>query len=210
MTRLVDLTVTLDPANRAKLPPPLAGAASVVAPTIEYLHPASQEGRDEFCVYLGCPARRSARWRGLGRGGADGHVVALRHARRRAAAQWFAHRGPPARTITDIALDELYRPGLVLDVRPWAKLGEEITIAMLDRGAGSHRSPHRGGRCGADPHGPGALHDDRSAVYAQPGISRAEHAAPYRQGATILGTDAVGWDLPFRVMAQKFSESGDK
>jgi hypothetical protein len=37
MTRLIDLTVTLDSDNRAKLPPPLAGAAGVVAPAIEYL-----------------------------------------------------------------------------------------------------------------------------------------------------------------------------
>ncbi len=53
MTRLIDLTATLDPANRAKLPPPLAGAAKVVAPAIEYLHPA-EKGRDAFCAYLGC------------------------------------------------------------------------------------------------------------------------------------------------------------
>ena len=50
MPRLIDLTATLDPANRAKLPPPLAGAAKVVAPAIEYLHPAEQKGRDEFCA----------------------------------------------------------------------------------------------------------------------------------------------------------------
>ena len=37
-----------------------------------------------------------------------------------------------ARTITDIPLEELYRPGLVLDVRPWAKPNEEITTEMLD------------------------------------------------------------------------------
>ena len=53
MPRLIDLTATLDPANRAKLPPPLAGAAKVVAPAIEYLHPADK-GRDAFCAYLGC------------------------------------------------------------------------------------------------------------------------------------------------------------
>jgi len=40
--------------------------------------------------------------------------------------------GKPSRTIADIALDELYRPWLVLDVRPWARGGEEITIDMLD------------------------------------------------------------------------------
>ena len=36
MIRLIDLTVTLDPDNRAKLPPQLASAAPVVAPAIDY------------------------------------------------------------------------------------------------------------------------------------------------------------------------------
>ncbi|HSO45809.1 MAG TPA: hypothetical protein VLQ47_09850 [Rhodoferax sp.] len=39
MTRLIDLTQTLDPANRARLPPQLAAAALVVSPKIEYFHP---------------------------------------------------------------------------------------------------------------------------------------------------------------------------
>ena len=29
-------------------------------------------------------------------------------------------------------------------------------------------------------------------------------------GATVLGTDAVGWDRPFAVMAQAFKDTGDK
>jgi kynurenine formamidase len=40
-------------------------------------------------------------------------------------------------------------------------------------------------------------------------MSRASTLHLTRQGATILGTDAVGWDLPFGVMAKKFQESKD-
>jgi kynurenine formamidase len=40
-------------------------------------------------------------------------------------------------------------------------------------------------------------------------MSRAGTLHLTRQGATILGTDAVGWDLPFGVMAEKFRETGD-
>jgi len=46
--------------------------------------------------------------------------------------------------------------------------------------------------------------------YMQPGMSRAGTLHLVNQGATILGTDAVGWDLPFAVMALKFKETGDK
>ena len=42
--RLIDLTVLLDPANRAKLPPALQHAAGVIAPRIEYNNPAEAGG----------------------------------------------------------------------------------------------------------------------------------------------------------------------
>jgi kynurenine formamidase len=46
--------------------------------------------------------------------------------------------------------------------------------------------------------------------FMQPGMSRASTLHLTSHGATILGTDAVGWDLPFGVMARKFKETGDK
>jgi kynurenine formamidase len=45
--------------------------------------------------------------------------------------------------------------------------------------------------------------------FMQPGMSRASTLHLTDQGATILGTDAVGWDLPFGIMARKFKETGD-
>ncbi|GAA5087027.1 kynurenine formamidase [Thermocatellispora tengchongensis] len=39
--------------------------------------------------------------------------------------------GKPARTISDISLDELFRPGMVLDVRRWVKPGAAIPIEGL-------------------------------------------------------------------------------
>lgn len=46
--------------------------------------------------------------------------------------------------------------------------------------------------------------------YAQPGMSRASTLHLTAQGATILGTDAVAWDLPFGVMAKKFQQTRDQ
>ena len=73
MTRLIDLTMTLDPANRAKLPPPLAGAAKVVTPAIEYLYPAEQKGRSRAGACAGSSRYvQASSWDVLPRGRWDG------------------------------------------------------------------------------------------------------------------------------------------
>jgi len=209
MTRLIDLTITLDPDNRTHLPARLAGAAKVVAPAIEYLHPAEHKGRDEFCQYLGCRHEDLPDGEGWGAevltdmsSHCGTHVDAPLHSGSQSG-------GRRARTITDIALDELYRPGLVLDVRPWAKPGQEITLEMLDAAlAATGRRIEQGDavliRTGQERY---TMTDPE--FYMQPGMSRAGTLHLVNQGATILGTDAVGWDLPFGVMAQRFKETGD-
>jgi kynurenine formamidase len=209
MPRLIDLSVTLDPENRGRLPPPLAGAAGVIAPSIEYLHPASDAGRDEFCRYLGCNHDDLPDGEGWGSevlndlsSHCGTHVDAPLHSGSRSA-------GAPARTITDIALEELYRPGLVLDIRPWARLGEEITIAMLDAALLATGTRINPGDAVLIRTGQERFTMSDAEYYRQPGMSRAGTLHLTRQGATILGTDAVGWDLPFGVMAQKFRETGD-
>jgi len=208
MTRLVDLTVTLDPANRAKLPPPLAGAAKVVAPAIEYLHPA-EKGRDEFCLYFGCKHEDLPEGEGWGSeiltdmsSHCGTHVDAPLHSGSRIG-------GQRARTITEVALDELYRPGLVLDVRPWAKRGEEITIEMLDAALAATGRRINEGDAVLIRTGQEAFTMVDPEFYMQPGMGRAGTLHLTLQGATILGTDAVGWDLPFGVEARKFKETGD-
>lgn len=50
---------------------------------------------------------------------------------------------------------------------------------------------------------------DDPEFYNQPGMSRDATLYLTGLGATILGTDAVGWDLPFGVMNARFRESGD-
>jgi kynurenine formamidase len=115
-----------------------------------------------------------------------------------------------ARTITDVALEELYRPGLVLDVRSWAEPAEEITCQMLDRAPeATGRRTNEGDavliRTGQERY---TMTD--TLFYAQPGMSRASALHLTAQGASILGTDAVALDLPFGVMAKKFQETRDK
>ncbi len=209
MTRLIDLTVTLDPDNRAKLPPPLAGAAGVVAPSIEYMHPAGEKGRDEFCRYLGCHHDDLIDGEGWGAevlndmsSHCGTHVDAPLHS-------GSIIDGKPARTITDIDLNELFCPGLVLDVRPWAKLGQEITIEMLDAALEKTGSKIEPGMAVLIRTGQEQYEITDAQFFQQPGMSRASTLHLTRQGATVLGTDAVGWDLPFGLMTKKFKETGD-
>ena len=54
MTSLIDLTVTLDPENRSRLPEAHKFAAGILAPEIVYMHPAEKSGRDQFCAALCC------------------------------------------------------------------------------------------------------------------------------------------------------------
>ena len=209
MTRLIDLTQTLDPDNRAKLPPHLAGVAKVVSPAIEYRHPA-REGAAEFCRYLGCTHDDLPDGEGWGEGlltdmssHCGTHVDAPLHSGSRIL-------GLLARTITDIPLEELYRPGLVLDVRPWAKPNEEITTEMLDAALAATGKTIQQGDAVLIRTGQERYTMTDPLFYQQPGMSRASTLHLTRQGATILGTDAVGWDLPFGVMARKFQETRDK
>lgn len=190
MTRLIDLTLTLDPDNRAKLPPPLAGAAKVVAPQIEYAHPA-KKGAEEFCRYLGCTHDDLPDGEGWGEetlsdmsSHCGTHVDAPLHSGSRIA-------GLLARTITDIPLEELYRPGIVLDVRPWAKHNEEITIEMLDAALAATGTTIKQGDAVLIRTGQERYTMTDPLFYQQPGMSRASTLHLTRQGATILGTDAV-------------------
>ena len=209
MTRLIDLTNTLDPANRAKLPPPLAGAAKVVSPAIEYAHPA-KKGAEEFCKYLGCTHDDLPDGEGWGEetltdmsSHCGTHVDAPLHSGSRI-------MGLLARTITDIPLEELYRPGIVLDVRPWVKPMQEITIEMLDAALAATGTTIKQGDAVLIRTGQERYEMTQPEFYQQPGMSRASTLHLTQQGATILGTDAVGWDLPFGVMAAKFKQTGDK
>lgn len=209
MPRLIDLTQTLDPANRARLPPQLAGAAVVVAPAIEYYHP-REKGADEFCRYLGCTHADLPDGEGWGSeiltdmsSHCGTHVDAPLHSASRIA-------GAAARTITDIGLEELFRPGLVLDLRPWARLGEEITVQMLDAALAATGSRINVGDAVLLRTGQERFTMDDPQYYQQPGMSRASTLHLTHQGATVLGTDAVGWDLPFGTMARKFQETGDR
>lgn len=210
MPRLVDLTDIIDPAVRDRLPDYLKHMAMAFAPNIQYVAPTAADGIDSFCKSFQC--NHDDLPYGEGWGGeflhdfsthCGTHVDAPLHSGSRC-------EGRKSRTITDIKLEELYRPGLVLDVRPWAKGGEEITPEMLDMALEATGKTITQGdavliRTGQEKFTPA----DRE-YFFQPGMSRRSTLHLLHQGAKILGTDALGWDRPFSVIAETFRETGDK
>jgi kynurenine formamidase len=117
--------------------------------------------------------------------------------------------GRPARTISDIELDELYCDGVVLDLRDATRPNQAITTEALERAieiSGATIGPGTAVllRTGQERYG---LED--AEYYAYPGMSRAGTLLLAKLGAKVLGTDAAGWDRPFLEMRRAFAESGD-
>ncbi|BCK72230.1 cyclase family protein [Streptomyces platensis] len=207
MTHLVDLTKTLDAADRARIPDFLAPMASVIAPEISYETP-DAGGRDSMMRMFGVDADTlpdGEGWAGENMNDISTHcgthVDAPLHSGRIIA-------GAPARTITDIGLDELFRPGMVLDMRPWAKRGQAFSVDELKAAiAAVGRNIAEGDavllRTGQEDY---TLED--SDYFNHAGMSGDGTRFLTDQGATILGTDA-GWDRPFPVMRKAFEETGN-
>ncbi|WP_217222395.1 cyclase family protein [Streptomyces anulatus] len=205
---LIDLTRTLDPADRELLPERLLPYASVVAPSMTYAHPAG-EGREQFAAALHCDVDDLPDGEGWGaelltdfNSHLGTHVDAPLH-------YGSTCEGRPARTITDIALDELWCEALVLDLRGRCEPDAPITVEALESALAANGAPVPAGgavllRTGQESYG---LSDPE--FFRYPGMSRESTLFLAGLGAKVLGTDAAGWDLSFPVMAGKFRESGD-
>lgn len=208
MTTLIDLSRTLDPANRDLVPEAYKPLASVLAPKIHYLRP-DGEGRDRVVEIFGAPPEHLPNGEGWGEDWltemnthCGTHVDAPLHS-------GSLVEGKPARTISDIDLSELYRPGMVLDVRPWAHPGEAISIEALEKAIAATGRDVRPGdalllRTGQERYQP-----KDPEFFNYPGMSGDGTRFLTGLGATILGTDAMAWDRPFPVMKAAYEATGD-
>ncbi|MFC9515511.1 cyclase family protein [Nocardiaceae bacterium NPDC056970] len=206
--QLIDLTRTLDPADRDLLPEQLRPLAAVVAPTVTYAHPAGT-GRDEFAAAMRCSVGDLPDGEGWGsemltdfNTHLGTHVDAPLH-------YGSTCEGKPSRTITDIALDELWCEAIVLDLRDRCAANTAISVDALEAALAENgaRIPAGGAvllRTGQERF---TLADPQFFQY--PGMSREGTLFLAERGAKVLGTDAAGWDLSFAVMARKFEETGD-
>jgi kynurenine formamidase len=179
-----------------------------MVPEIDYIHPKSG-GITAMCNAFGCEAHDLPNGEGWGAENLrihthlGTHVDAPLH-------YGSTCEGKPARTVTDLQLDELYCDGLVLDLRELARPSEGITIAMLKEALTRNTGkPTRGCaimlRTGQEKY---YLGDPEWFQY--PGMTREGTLYLASLGAKILGTDALGWDRPFAVLRNVFKTTKDR
>jgi kynurenine formamidase len=206
--KLVDLTRPLDPADIDLLPPAIRPSASVMVPQIEYVRPA-HEGVDAMCAAFGCEKDDLPAGEGWGaenlrlHSHLGTHVDAPLH-------YGSTCEGKPARTITDIDLNELYCDGLVLDLRGACEPGKGIPVRTLQAALERNGGRVTPGcavmlRTGQEQFGLGDAE-----FFRYPGMTREGTLFLAGLGAKILGTDALGWDRPFPVIRKTFKETRDK
>lgn len=207
--RLIDITRPLDPRDMEKLPPQVRGeAAATMVPDIEYARP-DVEGVAAMCAAFACCPDDLPRGEGLG---AERLVLNTHLGTHVDAPLHYGTQceGKPARSITDISLEELFVDGLVLDLRGKCTPGEAITVDALKAAIDANGGPITSGcalmiRTGQEDH---PLGDPDFFNY--PGMGREGTLFLAATGAKILGTDALGWDPPFPVMRRRFRETADR
>lgn len=205
---LIDLTRTLDPADRDLLPEPLRSLASVVAPSIEYAHPAGS-GREQFATAMRCRVEDLPGGEGWGaelltdfNTHLGTHVDAPLH-------YGSTCEGKPSRTITDIALEELWCEAIVLDLRDRCEADTAISVDALESALAENGTPIPAGGAVLLRTGQERFTLTDPEFFQYPGMSREGTLFLAERGAKVFGTDAAGWDLSFAVMAERFQETGD-
>lgn len=208
IVQLIDLTRTLDPADRDLLPEQLRSLAAVVAPTVTYAHPAG-EGRYEFAAAMRCTVEDLPGGEGWGsemltdfNTHLGTHIDAPLH-------YGSTCEGRPSRTITDITLNELWCEAIVLDLRNHCTANTAISIDALEAALTENGAQVPAGGAVLLRTGQERFTLADSQFFQYPGMSREGTLFLAERGAKVLGTDAAGWDLSFAVMAHKFEETGD-
>jgi kynurenine formamidase len=206
--KLVDLTRPLDPRDIEKFPPERRGGVATMVPEIEYQRPGF-EGMQAVCTAFGCEQHDLPNGEGWGaerlhiNTHLGTHVDAPLH-------YGSMCEGKPSRTITDIALEELYVDALVLDLRGKVKPNEGIEVEVLKAAIAANGGEITPGcalmlRTGQEAYG---LQD--RGFFTYPGMTREGTLFLAGTGAKVLGTDALGWDRPFPVIRRAFRETGDR
>jgi kynurenine formamidase len=206
--KLVDLTRLLDPSDIDRLPPERRAGATPLFPLVKHIEP-KDEGARVMSQIFGCTPEDLPDGEGWG----DEHVRMSTHLGTHVDAPLHygsTCEGKPARTISDIELSELYQPAIVLDLRGKCEGGKGITVDALREALAANGATVEPGsaillRTGQERYG---LADREFFNY--PGMTREGTLFLAETGAKILGTDALGWDRPFGVMARVFKETGDR
>jgi kynurenine formamidase len=205
--RLVDLTRQLDAFDIDRLPEVARIAAAVLVPGVEHITP-QEQGAEVMCWLFGCTREHLPDGEGWGdetlkmSSHLGTHVDAPLH-------YGSTCEGKPARTISDITLDELYCDGIVLDLRGRCEPGKGIRVGALREALTQVDAEVAPGSAVLLRTGQEAYDLDSLDFFRYPGMTREGTLFLAELGAKVLGTDAAGWDRPFPEMRRAFAESGD-
>ncbi|MDY6811544.1 MAG: cyclase family protein [Actinomycetota bacterium] len=207
MTRLVELSRLMKPADDIEVPPSYETLRVVLGPQIDYGPPATV-GLDHMRSIFGCRADELPNGEGWG----QDDVVMSSHCSTHVDAPLHSGsvcEGRPARTITDIDIEELYRPGMVLDIRTHVRPSEAIGIAALDAAIAAAGKPVEPGDAVLIRTGQERYSVTDPEFFQYPGMTAEGTKHLTSLGATILGTDAMAWDRPFPVMKKAYEDGED-
>ena len=209
MTQLIDLTRPLGNVDKTQFPPEILPLLRILAPRIQYTD--HKTGADVMKLLFNCAPEDLP----SGEGWAEEDLYMSSHLGTHVDAPWHYGsqcEGKPARTIDQIALDELYCPAVVLDMTVKRATGAAITIddlkAQLEKRSVLPNSTW--GR-DADSHRPRQICAERSgALQLSRHDARVDSLVGGARARKIGGTDATGWDRPFHVMIENFQRTKDK
>lgn len=116
--------------------------------------------------------------------------------------------GKPARTADEVPLDWFYGDGVVLDLRH-KKSGEETTIEDLKEALTKINYTIKESDIVCLMFGMDKAYGTREYWTDFPGMSAEAVHWLVDQGVKVIGTDALGFDIPFKNIREKFKKTGD-
>lgn len=204
--KLIDLTRPLDARDAERVPPGRGGTP--LFPKVRHIRP-EVEGAAVMAQIFGCTVEDLP----AGEGWGDEHVEMSTHLGTHVDAplHYGSHcEGKPSRTIGDIDITELFCPAVVLDLRDKCEADRGIETEALKAAIAEVGEAIEPGSAVLLRTGQERFSIYDRGCYHYPGMTREGTLFLSGLGAKVLGTDALGWDRPFGVMARAFKESGDR
>ncbi|MCE7927663.1 MAG: cyclase family protein [Dehalococcoidia bacterium] len=205
--RLVDLTRLMDPGDIEKMPPEQRTGPTPLYPLVTPIRPAV-EGAQVMARIFGCHPEDLPGGEGWG----DEDLRMSTHVGTHVDAPLHYGsqcEGRPSRTISDIGIEELFCPAVVLDLREVSVPNEAYSVTALEAAVRANGATIEPGSAILLRTGQERYRVGEREMMRYPGMSREGTLYLGSLGAKVLGTDALGWDRPFGAMARAFRETGD-
>ncbi len=207
MSTLIDLTRSLEHIPIDSFPDAIKPLYRIISPEIEYVE--HGQGAAIMQAIFGCQRSDLPQ----GEGWAEENITLSTHLGTHVDAPW--HYGSKtgeedAITVDQIPLEELYLDGVVLDVSHLKGTGKAITVADIEEALAriKYTIKAKDAVLLRTDHDKFGLTDPLR--YNYPGLTAQSAAYIAQSGATVGGTDALGWDRPFHVMVQEYQTTKDK